>query len=191
MNNIESYKGTGIFIIIERIYNRDALNWHGIGASLIQVHKMVYQLYRKQDVYLEGHKITADNISLWQRIKILSGAHLIQHNSADNDTRFALDYAGSNFKGTPVNIPGLNSKSIPEFLTKEYKLPTGRIMAYGKDPIPNVNLYGRPDIKFVMGSGGKDDPVAAAKYEMSTRQLKPVDPIHELPSLMRELSLLR
>lgn len=94
MNNIESYKGTGIFIIIERIYNRDALNWHGIGASLIQVHKMVYQLYRKQDVYLEGHKITADNISLWQRIKILSGAHLIQHNSVDNDTRFALDYAG-------------------------------------------------------------------------------------------------
>ena len=69
MNNIESYKGTGIFIIVERIYNRDALNRHGIGVSLIQVHRMVYQLYRKQDVYIEGQKITEDNISLWKRIK--------------------------------------------------------------------------------------------------------------------------
>ncbi len=34
MNNIANYKGTGVFIITERLYSRGVPNWHGIGASM-------------------------------------------------------------------------------------------------------------------------------------------------------------
>ena len=190
-DNIDTYKGVGIFIIVERLYSRDSPSWHGIGTALMQVHRMVYQLYRKQDVSLDGERITPESATLWQRIQILSGTQLVQQNSADNVTRFALDYAGSRFMGTPVSIGGLKSKKIPDFLTKEYALPTQRIMAYGRDPIPTATLYGRPDAKFVMGSGGKDDPIAAAKYDLKTKQLKLIDPNNELPGMMRQLTSLR
>ncbi|WP_017349983.1 hypothetical protein [Pantoea sp. A4] len=190
-DNIESYKGTGIFIIVERLYNRDAPSWHGVGASMIQVHKMVYQLYRKQDVYFEGEKITPESATLWQRIKILSGAQLVQKNAADNETHFALAYAGSRFRATPLSVAGMDSKNIPGFLTKEYTLPTRKILAYGSDPVPNVNIYGRADASFVMAEGGKGDPTAAAKYDLQTKQIKLVDPVHELPALMRQLATLK
>lgn len=190
-DNIDTYKGTGIFIIVERLYNRDAPNWHGIGASMIQVHKMVYQLYRKQDVLLEGETITPESATWWQRIKILSGAELVQRNAADNDIRFALDYAGSRFNVTPLSLGGLTSKKIPEFLTTEYTLPTRNIMAYGSDPLPNVNLYGRPDTRFIKAGGGRDDPIAAAKYDLRTKQLKLIDPVNQLRTTMRQLASVR
>lgn len=95
--SIENYAGTGVFIFVERLYSRDAPNWHGVGASMVQIHKMVYQLYHKQDVYLEGKKIEPDSATVWQRLKILFGADLVQKNAADNSTCFSLDYAGSRF----------------------------------------------------------------------------------------------
>lgn len=188
-NNIANYKGTVIHIITERLYSRGAPNWNGIGASMVQVYKMVYQLYQKQDVYLEEKRITPDTVTLWQRLKILSGAHLFQRNSSDHSNCFSLDYAGSRFMATPLS--SFDSKKIPTFLTKEYSLPTRRILALGRDPFPQVNIYGRQDAHFVMASGGKDDPIAAAKYDSNTRQLVLVDPGQELSSLMRLLSTQR
>lgn len=188
-DNIANYKGTGIFIIVERLYSRGAPNWHGVGASMVQVHKMVYQLYQKQDVYLEGVKVSPDTVTIWQRLKILFGAHLVQRDAADKNTCFSLDYAGSRFMATPLS--SIDSKKIPEFLTKEYSLPTGRVLALGRDPFPNVNIYGRPGARFVMARGGKEDPTAAAKYDANTRQMVMVDPGHELSRLMQLLNTQR
>ncbi|MGA7510991.1 MAG: hypothetical protein WBW72_22140 [Erwinia billingiae] len=185
-NNIANYKGTGIFIITEHLYSRGAPNWNGIGASMVQVYKMVYQLYQKQDVYLEGNLITPDTVTLWQRLKILSGAHLVQNDASDHQTCFSLDYAGSRFMATPLS--SFDSDKIPAFLTKEYSLPTRKILALGSDPFPDVNIYGRKDARFVMASGGKEDPTAAAKYDSNTRQLVLVDPGEELSRLMKLLN---
>lgn len=184
-DNIANYKGTGIFIIVERLYSRGAPNWHGIGASMMQVHRMVYQLYQQQDIFLEGQKITPSTVTLWQRVKILFGADLVQRNSATNSTRFSLDYAGSRFMATP--LASIDSKKIPDFLSREYTLPGRNILALGNDPFPNVTIYGRSDAKFVMADGGKGDPTAAAKYDIKTKQLVMVDPGQELPRLMQRL----
>ncbi len=104
-----------------------------------------------------------DSVTLWQRLKILSGAHLVQKDANDPNNIFSLDYAGSRLMATPLS--SFNSKKIPAFLTKEYSLPTGRVLALGRDPFPEVNIYGRKDACFAMANGGKDDPTAAAKYD--------------------------
>ncbi|PIF23735.1 hypothetical protein [Candidatus Pantoea floridensis] len=188
LNNIDSYKATGIFIIIERIYNRDVPNWHGIGSELVQIYKVVYQLYRKQDLFLDGERITPANASLWDHLKIFAGSELEQQNSKDNETRFALDYAGSEFRTTPLVYPGLNIKSVSTFLTSDHPIPTQRILAFGQDPIPDIKLYGRSDAQFVMANGGKDDPMAAARYDSNSGQLKLLDPIHQLSAVMRDIT---
>lgn len=187
--SIENYAGTGVFIFVERLYSRDAPNWHGVGASMVQIHKMVYQLYHKQDVYLEGKKIEHDSATVWQRLKILFGADLVQKNAADNSTCFSLDYAGSRFVTTPFS--GIDSKKIPDFLTREYTLPGRNVLAFGSDPFPHVSLYGRSDARFVMAEGGKGDPTAAAKYDAKSKQLVMVDPGKELPQLMQRLKTRR
>ncbi|MBP2168130.1 hypothetical protein J2125_001322 [Erwinia toletana] len=77
----DTYKGIGIYVVTERVYNREAPNWHGIGSTMMQVHKMVYQLCKKQDVYMEGEIITPDTTTLWQNLKILFGATLVMKDS--------------------------------------------------------------------------------------------------------------
>ncbi|WP_233598507.1 hypothetical protein [Erwinia sp. 198] len=159
---VTNYKGTGLYIITERLYSRGGPDWHGLGASIVQVHKMVYQLYQRQDIYLEGQKITPDTVTLWQRLKILSGAYLVRRSTANQETCFSLYYAGSRFMATPVS--GVSSKK-PAFLTREYKLPGGDVMALGRDPLSDVNIYGRQEARFIMPNSGKDHPVAAAKHD--------------------------
>ncbi|CAM3709778.1 hypothetical protein BS639_18380 [Rouxiella silvae] len=185
-DNIPVFKGTGIFIITERIYSRDAPNWHGLGATMLQIHKMVFQLSRKQDSYLDGAKVTSANVTLWQNIRILAGAELLQRDSAGAELEFFMEYSGSRFMATPVS--GIDSKKIPSVLTKEYSLPTSEILAFGHDPLPNVNIYGRPDANFMMNDGGKGTPEAAAKYDKKTGQLIMVKPGHELSTLMNKLN---
>lgn len=191
MVDIDTYKKTGILVFVERLYFRNGPSWHGVGTSSTQVVKCVYQLCVKQDVYLDGEKITPSNATLWQRCKIFFGAQLVQLDSPDKKTSFVLDYVGSTFHATPLGNTGSSTKSLPNFLVRDYKLITNRFFAYGKDPIPQISLYGRPDVTFIIDNGGKGDPIAAAKYDLNTKQLKIIEPLHELPSLMNELVNLR
>lgn len=60
-SKIEYVKNTNLFIVVERLYSRDSImpSVGNIGPSLLQVHKTVYQLKRKQDMFIEGEKITS------------------------------------------------------------------------------------------------------------------------------------
>ena len=66
---IGNFTGTGIYIIVERLYDFLSPKWNNIGMSNTQVHRVVYQLYEKADVYLDGQKIDTSTLSLWQRVK--------------------------------------------------------------------------------------------------------------------------
>lgn len=184
-DTIDTYKGTGVFIITERLYNRESPNWHGIGSAMIQVHKMVYQLCKKQDVYLDGELITSSSSGLWNNIKILFGADLVMKDSSKEQLEFVFEYSGSKFIFTPLD--GVNSKYIPRALTKDWKLPTERILSYGKDPVPNVSIFGNANAEYFVSNGGKGYPEAAAKYDGNTKQLVMVHPNRELTSLMNKL----
>ncbi len=42
---IGNFTGTGIYIIVERLYDFLSPKWNNIGMSNTQVHRVVYQLY--------------------------------------------------------------------------------------------------------------------------------------------------
>ena len=73
--NIDVARPTGIYFIIERLYSRDGLmpSVGEISPSLTQVHRTVIQLKRKQDMFMDGVKVTPKDITLWQQIKYITG----------------------------------------------------------------------------------------------------------------------
>jgi len=188
---VGNFTGTGIFIIVERLYDFLSPKWNNIGVSNTQVYRVVYQLYKKIDVYLDGKKIDTSTLSLWQRVKIFSGHPLVKNPSLDNSAVFSQDYSGSIIFTTPLSFPGIHEKILPRFMTENYRIPTGKFFAYGTDPIPHVLLYKRPEARFIKDNGGIGDPICAAKYDSNTKQIKFIDPINELPSLMRALTQLK
>ncbi len=117
--------------------------------SNTQVHRVVYQLYKKVDVYLDGQKIDTSTLSLWQRVKIFSGHPLVKNPSLDNSALFSLDYSGSIIFTSPLSLPGIHEKILPRFITENYRIPTGNLFAYGTDPIPTIQLYKRLEARFI------------------------------------------
>lgn len=188
---IGNFTGTGIYIIVERLYDFLSQKWNNIGMSNTQVHRVVYQLYKKVDVYLDGQKIDTSTLSLWQRVKIFSGHPLVKNPSLDNSALFSLDYSGSIIFTSPLSLPGIHEKILPRFIMEDYRIPTGNLFAYGTDPIPTILLYKRLEARFIKDNGGRGDPICAAKYDSHTKQIKFIDPINELPSLMRALTQLK
>lgn len=85
MNGIENHKKTNIFFIVERLYPRDSLapSVGTVGPSLVQVHRMIYQLTKKQDVFLDGEKVDLSNITLWQRLKSITGGKITTKDSQE------------------------------------------------------------------------------------------------------------
>lgn len=113
--NVELARPTGIFFIIERLYSRDGLmpSVGEIGPSLTQIHRIVIQLRRKQEMYMDGVKIIPKDITLWQQIKYLTGTKI-----TTKDTEaliYHLEYMGSIVATTP--IAGFDGINIPRFLT--------------------------------------------------------------------------
>ncbi|MBT0723361.1 hypothetical protein HH682_02645 [Rosenbergiella sp. S61] len=124
--DIGNVKGTGIYIIVERLYDFMSNTWHNIGMSNTQVHRIIYQLYKKEDIYLDGKRLNGSSISLWQRVKVLLGHPLVTNPSLDNSTIFSQDYAGSIIFFIPFCFPGIKEKILPRFLTHKYRLPTAK-----------------------------------------------------------------
>lgn len=63
--NIDVARPTGIYFIIERLYSRDGFmpSIGEISPSLTQVHRTVIQLKRKQDMFMDGVKVTPKDIT--------------------------------------------------------------------------------------------------------------------------------
>ncbi|AIN13859.1 Uncharacterised protein [Yersinia pseudotuberculosis] len=189
MLDISLVKPTGIFFIIERIYSRDGfipnmLSIGNISPSVAQIHRTIISLSLKKEMYMEGKKITPGKISLWQTVKYSFGTPVTTKDTGK------LVY-NREFVGSLVSIkisPSSDILDIPKSLTspKIKKIPD--MMNFGKDPIPNVMLYGRHDVKFVMNNGGLDTPTAIAKYNENTKELSIIKDKASLSKLMLDMT---
>ena len=151
--NIDVARPTGIYFIIERLYSRDGFmpSIGEISPSLTQVHRTVIQLKRKQDMFMDGVKVTPKDITLWQQIKYITGSNVT---TKDTDALvYTTDFIGSLVATTPLG--NIEHESNPRFLTTESIHSLPQAVSYGRDPIPQVLLYGRKDIVFFMDNGGK------------------------------------
>jgi hypothetical protein len=72
---------------------------------------------------------------------------------------YTTDFIGSLVATTPLG--NIEHENIPRFLTTESIHSLPQAVSYGRDPIPQVLLYGRKDIVF-MDNGGKGTPTAIA-----------------------------
>lgn len=183
--NIDVARQTGIYFIIERLYSRDGLmpSVGEISPSLTQVHRTVIQLKRKQDMFMDGVKVIPKDITLWQQIKYITGSKVT---TKDTDALvYTTDFIGSLVATTPLG--NIEHENIPRFLTTESIHSLPQAVSYGRDPIPQVLLYGRKDIVFFMDNGGKGTPTAIAKYNHNTRDLAIIKDQLEASKTMKEL----
>ncbi|PSH13013.1 hypothetical protein B7R74_19715 [Yersinia pseudotuberculosis] len=191
MNGIENHKKTNIFFIVERLYPRDSLapSVGTVGPSLVQVHRMIYQLTKKQDVFLDGEKVDLSNITLWQRLKSITGGKITTKDSQDVKFAYVLDYAGSEFAAVPIQGLRLegNTNYFYKKFTKEYKISTPKLLHYGSDTIKNITLHGRSNVSFFMDNGGRNAPTAAAKYNKNTGEISLIKSMHELSKSMQDI----
>lgn len=56
----------------------------------------------------------------------------------------------------------------------------------GTDPIPNITLYNKENIKFFMGNGGINTPTAMAKYNGISKEINIIDDKIILQNMMFE-----
>lgn len=183
--NIDIARPTGIYFIIERLYARDGLipSFGEISPSLTQVHRTVIQLKRKQDMYLDGVKITPKDITLWQQVKYITGSKVT---TRDTDILvYTTDFIGSLIATTPLG--NIEHKDIPRFLTTEHVNSLPQAVNFGRDPIPQISLYGRKDVVFFMENGGKGTPTAIAKYNRNMRDLVIIKDQLEAGKMMKDL----
>jgi len=189
MDELEVYGETGIFIIKEQIFNKGGLPSIGhFSPSTIQIQRSIYQLRKEQEVFLEGKKVNYDQLGIWEKFKILMGNDLVSRDKLGGKTLFSLEFAGFETRITPLD--GAKAP-LPDFLGKSYKVKMPTPYIYGKDPIPEVKLYGRTDISFIMSNGGRATPTAMAKYHKATKNLIMVRTEIEMKSLMLSLNSAR
>nr|EKW7277453.1 hypothetical protein [Pluralibacter gergoviae] len=132
---------------------------------------------------MDGVKITPKDITLWQQIKYLTGSKI-----TTKDTEgliYHLEFMGSVVATTP--IAGFDNTDTPRFLTSEYVMALPDIMSYGKNPIPDVSLYGKSNVSFFMNDGGKGNPTAIAKYNIKTRELVMINDQAQVFSIMKNI----
>jgi hypothetical protein len=144
---------------------------------------------QKQDVFMDGEKLDLGNITMWQRFKSITGSKLTVKDSSDVKFIYNLDYAGSEFIGVPIQgikIEG-NTNYFYKLLTKEYRIPSPKLLRYGSDSLKNIKIYGRSNATFFMDNGGRNAPTAAAKYNKSTGELVLIKSMHELSKIMRDV----
>lgn len=183
--DVKLARPTGIYFIIERLYSRDGImpSVGEVGPSLNQVHRTIIQLRRKQEIYMDGAQIVPKDISLWQQIKYLTGTKV-----TTKDTEvliYTLEFMGSIMGTTP--LPGFENNSIPRFLTSEHIFSLPSIMSYGRDPIPDVLLYGRSNVTFFMDNGGRGNPTAIAKYNKNIKDLAMINDQVQAASIMKNI----
>lgn len=183
--DISNYKKTNIFFIVETLYGRDSLlpAIGLLGPSLMQVHRTVYETNIKQDAFLDGERINLGHISLHHIFSYYTGSNITTKESKGHEILFNMVYSGSELISSPVS--GLDADKF-EKLSKQYKLPSS-IFNFGKDPVPQVKLYGRSGLSFFMENGGKDAPMAAAKYDKVSGKIIVIKSKGELSKLMLEI----
>lgn len=170
------------YVIVEQIHPKSGLPNFGntIGPSNLQVFRRVIQVCDSQDVFFEGKRLQGIP-STWQYIQefLRPGKQITTRPNGQKN--FLLTYAG--FENIITPLPKIGNL-FPEKWTKQYNLgvPPSPFV-YGKDPIPAIRLYGKPNVQFVM-FGGKEPPIAVGIYKQSTKKL-------ELPAATERESVIK
>lgn len=186
MDDINVYGETGIFIIKEQIFSKNGLPSIGhFSPSAVQIQRYVYQLRKEQEVFWEGRKIDYTQLGIWEKFKILMGNDLVSRDKQGGSTLYSLEFAGFETRVTPLD--GAKAP-LPDFLGKSYKINVPTPYIYGQDPIPEMKLYGRKDVSFIMSNGGLSAPTAMAKYNKTTKNLIMIRTELEMKNLMLSLS---
>lgn len=188
MSDVSLVKPAGIFFIIERLYFRDGLipsqlSIGTISPSITQVHRTIIGLSLKELMYMNGEKLEPGNISLWQTIKYTLGAPVSTKTSGK--IIYSMEFSGS--LASVVLMPDSKVLDIPKTLSKRRVKSLPSVMSFGHDPIKDVILYGRNDVKFVMNNGGLDTPTAMAKYNKNTKELCIIKDSASLTTLMLDI----
>jgi hypothetical protein len=132
----------------------------GLYSSLVKVLRVVIQLHT---VWMpeKGKISTWDTIKDWLGIEKIKKKYTGEH-------RWILAYVGSrNF----IDIAGKRKEILPS-------------LSHGSDPVPSVQLYGNPKVKFE-AAGGEAAPAATMLYDGVANKLMPpfegVNDILQLP----------
>lgn len=158
------------YVIIEQIHSKAGLPSAAggiIGPGLCQLYRRVIQVCDVQDIFFDGKNILGTP-STWQYIQefLQPGKHITTHPTGEK--QFTKVYAG--FKNLLTPLPKIGNL-FPESWTKQYDLGTPPSpFSYGRDPIPNIELYGNPRAEFVM-IGGAPPPVAVGVYNQTRNQI--------------------
>lgn len=131
---------------------------------------------------MDGERIHPGDISLWQRVKYLFGS-VVSIKDTENFV-YHLAYSGSLIAATP--FPASAIIDIPKRLTTPIIKQVPGYMTMGTDPIPNITLYNKENIKFFMGNGGINTPTAMAKYNGISKEINIIDDKIILQNMMFE-----
>jgi hypothetical protein len=176
MADIVVCKNDEVYVIIEQIYKKDGIPTLGntFGPSLVQIHRVVAQVCVEQQVQYDGKPIDGAGIpSLWQVVTdFFSPGRLTQKPTGQRS--FVLTYGG--FINSAQPLPQLGNM-IPDVLTKSYEFVPPTPYLYGKDPVPAIQLFKDPKVKFVALEGGQKPPTAVAIYNKKSGQISypPID----------------
>jgi len=148
------------YVIIEQIHSKIGLPGlkFGIGPSMVQVVRRVLVVCDIQNIYQNGKRLP-DMPNGWQIFQDLIGWRRLT-TQPTGESQFALEYSG--FQNVVTPLPKIGNL-LPESWTSAHLTPTPTIYHYGRDPIPNVKLYGNPTVNFTM-LGGKPPATAIAIY---------------------------
>jgi hypothetical protein len=162
------------YVIVEQIHSKSGMPAIGgvIGPQANQVYRRIFQVCDIQDMFFQGKRISGFP-STWQYIQefIHKGKQITTRPTGKKQ----LTIAYSGFKNLITPLPKFR-EALPESLTKQYDLGTpASPFIYGKDPIPQIQLYGNSKVEFIT-FGGNTPPTAVGVYKGAKGQLELPDP---------------
>ncbi|VEB96046.1 Uncharacterised protein [Cedecea lapagei] len=182
------FKGTGLFFIQEKIFNKSGLPTFAntIGPTSIQVVKSVFELIEEYDSFYKGKLIDFEKISLWDQFKVMFGVDVSEIKKKNGKLAFSQVYCG--FRTLVKPIDGFD-EHLPKSLTKQRNISIPTPYTFGKDPVPNVSLYGNIAANFYISDGGTGVPSAFAKYNSKTKEVRHVASEREFIDTMNGLTI--
>lgn len=149
------------YLIIESVHTSDAFRV----SEIIQVYRKIIGFCNYHQYKYDGKPISGTP-STWQYLQnFFSDGKRITTSPTGKEAAYSV------YRGVRNSVRPIANLHYSGMLTKEYRLGAPLSpFTWGEDPIPDIQLYGRSDIHFVM-PGNNPPPTAYALYDIQTAQL--------------------